>query len=96
MFSMILVAFTLTALIVVYLLLMIWVTILICKMIWEEVTEGKEHKGKKWTELSWKHMTLDDSGGNTNDALREKGKADAKGVQQGDESEGISITDPES
>ena len=96
MFSMILVALALTAIIVVYLLLMIWVIILICKMIWEEVTEGKKHKGQKWTELSWKHMILGDSGRNTNDALRGKGKADAKGVQQGDESEGISITDPES
>ena len=92
MFSMILVALALTAILVVYLLLII----LICKMIWEEVTEGKKHKGQKWTELSWKHMILDDSGRNTNDALRGKGKADAKGVQQGDESEGISITDPES
>lgn len=46
MFSMILVALTLTAIIVVFLLLMIWVIILICKMIWEEVTEGKKHKGQ--------------------------------------------------
>lgn len=96
MFSMILVALTLTAIIVVFLLLMIWVIILICKMIWEEVTEGKKHKGQKWTELSWKHMILDDSGGNINDALRKKGKADTKGVQQKDESEGISVTNPES
>lgn len=46
MFSMILVALTLTAIIVAFLLLMIWVIILICKMIWEEVTEGKKHKGQ--------------------------------------------------